>query len=444
MTTASGRLRRRLLPAIALVGAGALALSACSGDSGGGASGDAGGAGDGKFTYLGQTENTTIIATLKTLAGDQCKDADAAAPLTADDIAGTTWDQQLQLLASQDSLSDMQMAAGTPSLMQQFIDAGQVLDLTDALDELGVTDKILPAAASTIEALYGGGDLYALPTEFNIEGFWYNKQILTDNGIEAPATWDDLVDAAATLKAAGVQPFSAAGKDGWPVTRLVGDYIVRDLGPDALKKVADGDAKLTDPEYVAAADAVADLGKEGYFGDAIGSVDYNAAMNQFLTGKAAFFYMGSWALANFNDAEQNQIGADNVGFAPFPAVEGGKGSIDQVPANVGIPVMFSAKASDEQSHAWLKCIVENYGDTVLTDSGVVSGFALDSAPTDLPSTTQLVQDTIQNAPSSVLWFEALFTSKGTSVSQTNGGALANGSVSGADFMKLVQAANDEG
>lgn len=442
MTTAPGRLRR-LLPAIALIGVGAFALSACSGDGGGSSSGSAGG-GDGKFSYLGQTENTTIVGTLKTLAGDQCKDADAAAPLAADDIAGTQWDQQLQLLASQDSLSDMQMAAGTPSLMQQFIDAGQVLDLSDTLDELGVADKILPAAESTIKALYGGGDLYALPTEFNIEGFWYNKQILSDNGIEAPATWDDLVAAAEKLDAAGVQPFAADGKDGWPITRLVGDYIVRDLGPDALKKVADGDAKLTDAEYVKAADAVADLGKAGYFGDAVGSVDYNAAMNTFLTGKAAFFYMGSWALANFNDASQNQIGVDNVGFAPFPAVAGGKGSIDQVPANVGIPVMFSKKGADDDTKAWITCIAENYGDVVLKDSGVVSGFALSSEPTDLPSTTQLVQDTIKNAPSSVLWFEALFSSKGTSVSQTNGGGLANGSLSGADFMKLVQAANDEG
>ena len=109
MTTASRRLRR-LTPAIAAIGVGMLALSACSGSGGGSESGS------GEFTYLGQTENTTIITTLETLAGDQCADADAAAPLTADDIAGTTWDQQLQLLASQDSLSDMSMAAGTPSV----------------------------------------------------------------------------------------------------------------------------------------------------------------------------------------------------------------------------------------------------------------------------------------------------------------------------------------
>ncbi|MET0975229.1 MAG: extracellular solute-binding protein [Leifsonia sp.] len=438
MTTAPRSRMRRLVPVVTIIGAGALMLTAC-GPAGGGSSADSG-----KFTYLGQTENTTIIDTLTTLSKDQCAAEEKAAALTPDKSAGAQFDQKLQLLAGQDALSNMQMAAGTPSLMKQFIDAGQVLDLSKELDELGVADKIQPAAASTIKALYGEDDLYSLPTEFNIEGFWYNKQLLADNGLEAPQTWDELVSAAETLDAAGVQPFSADGKDGWPITRLVGNYIARDLGPDALKDVADGKAKLTDDEYVKAADAVAALGKAGYFGDAVGSIDYNAAMNEFLTGKAAFFYMGSWALANFNDETQNTIGVDNIGFAPFPAVEGGKGSIDQIPANVGVPVMFAKKGFGDNQAAWLKCIVSNYGDTVLNDSGVVSGFTIDNPPADLPETTQTVQQVIKDAPSSILWFEALFNSKATSVSQTNGGGLASGALSGADFMKLVQAANDEG
>lgn len=439
MTTARSR-ARRLVPLVALAGIGTLAFSACSGGGGAGPTENSA-----KFSYLGQTENTTIIGTLKTLSTGQCADEEKAAPLTADSIAGTQWDQKLQLLAGQDALPNMSMAAGTPDLMKQFIKSGQVVDFSAELDKLGVTDKILPAAESTIKALYGSDSMYALPTEFNIEGFWYNKKLLADNGItDTPQTWDDLVADAAKLQGAGVQPFAADGKDGWPITRLVGDYVLRDLGPDALKDVADGKAKLTDPEYVKAADAVAELGKKGYFGKAVGSVDYNAAMNVFLTGKAAFFYMGSWALANFNDETQNKIGVDNIGFAPFPAVAGGKGSIDQVPANVGIPVMFAKKDFGDKQAAWLKCIVTNYGDTVLKDSGVVSGFTLSQEPTDLPAPTKLVQDSVANASSSILWFEALFTSKGTSVSQTNGGGLANGSLSGADFMKLVQNANDAG
>ncbi len=435
MNTATSRLRRRALPALALLGAGALALTGCADG------GESGSSGPGTFTYLGQNENTTIVDTLTTLSTDQCAAENADAALTADSIPGTTWDQQLQLLAGQNALSNFSMAAGTPALMKQFIDAGQVVDISEQLAADGLEDKILPAAKSTIEALHGTEDIYALPTEFNIEGFWYNKSILEQNGITPPTTWDELVADAATLKAAGIQPFSASGEQGWPLTRLVGNYLFRDLGPDALQKVADGEASLTDPEYVKAADEVAALGTAGYFGDAPTSIDYNTSMNLFLTGKAAFFYMGSWALTAFNDPEQNLIGDENIGFVPFPDVAGGAGSSDQVPANVGIPTMFASNEFDDADKAWLKCIVSNYGDVVLKDSGVVSGFAISDPPTDLPATTQLVQDTIANAPSSVLWFEALMSPQATTVSQSNGGGLANGSLSGADFMKLVQDAN---
>ncbi len=434
MTTATRRLRR-VLPVVALIGASALALSACAPEAS-----VTSGPGSADFTYFGQTQNTTIVGTLESLSKNQCAAEQKTAPLKSDAVDGTTWDQQLQLLAGQNALSNISMAAGTPSLMKQFIDAGQVVDLGKELDALGVHDKVLPAAESTLNSLYGVDSLHALPTEFNIEGFWYNKKILADNGIEPPATWTDLLAAAATLKAAGVQPFVADGKDGWPVTRLVGNYILRDLGPDALQKVADGKASLTDPEYVRGAEAVADLGAKGYFGKAAGSVDYNGAMNQFLTGGGAFFYMGSWALGNFNDAAQNKIGADNVGFLPFPSVDGGAGSADQVPANAGIPVMLTTANYGTNQSAWLKCIVENYGDQALNEFGQVTGFEV-KAGADVTPLTAEVQDVIAKAPSSVLWFEAKFSPEGTTVSQTNGGGLATGTLSGADFMKLVQDAN---
>ena len=78
MTTAARR-ARRLIPVAALIGVGALALSACS------AGGDASSSdSSGEFTYLGQTENTTIVDTLTTLSGSECTAEEEAAPLTSD------------------------------------------------------------------------------------------------------------------------------------------------------------------------------------------------------------------------------------------------------------------------------------------------------------------------------------------------------------------------
>ena len=61
-----------------------------------------------------------------------------------------------------------------------------------------------------------------------------------------------------------------------------------------MLNVAEGKAKLTDPEYVKAAQAVADLGAKGYFGKGSATMDYSTAEQVFLQGKAAMFYMGWW------------------------------------------------------------------------------------------------------------------------------------------------------
>ena len=90
-------------------------------------------------------------------------------------------------------------------------------------------------------------------------------------------------------------------------------------------------------------------------------------------------YMGSWVLANFDDTAQNKIGADNIGFMPFPAVRAARGSIDQYPANVGLPDDVHAKKYDTKVGDWLKCIAENYGSTALKDQGSISGFKVTTA-----------------------------------------------------------------
>lgn len=290
---------------------------------------------------------------------------------------------------------------------------------------------------STIKALYGG-KLEVLPYEYNIEGVFYNKKIFEANGLKVPATWDQLVASAAKLQAKDIQPFSASGQQGWPLTRLLSGYLYRSLGPDALKDVADGKAKLTDPQYVKAATEIAALGKKGYFGKGVGSIDYDTAMNQFLTGKAAMLYMGSWALANISDAKQDKIGADNVGFMPFPAVSGGKGSIDQYPSNVGLGITLGAKSFDKNTGAWVSCIAKNYGSKALKDHGSISGFKVNTPVTDANEVTTQVRDTISASKQNVLWFEALFGTKATTISQTNAAGLVSGSVSPEQFMQTVQ------
>jgi raffinose/stachyose/melibiose transport system substrate-binding protein len=419
----------------------ALVMTACSSGSSGG--GSAGGASPKEFSYLTNVENTTIRTELENLAKGPCSGAQSALPLKVETVPQTQLDQKLQLLAGQDALPVQYAAGNAPSLTVTLEKSGNVLDFEKAFTDLGVIDQIEPAAISTIKSLYGG-KFNVLPYEYNIEGIWYNKKLFAENGIAVPATWDELVAAAAALKTAGVTPFSASGEQGWPITRLISSYIQRDLGPDAMQKVQDGSAKLTDPGYVKAAQAVADLGAKGYFGQGVGSIDYDTAIAQFLSGKAGMLYMGSWVLADINDPAKDKLGQENIGFMPFPAVAGGKGSIDQLTANVGLPMTMSAKqydGKDGKVGAWLKCIAGNYGSAALKDQQSISGFKTTADVTGLSPLTQEVRKQIANTRTSIIWFEALFSTKATTTSQTNAAPLVTGKMSPQDFMAKVQTDN---
>lgn len=438
---------RRIRAGLAAAAAGlALALAACGGTGSAGGTGAAGGTGSAAaggtdpsaFTVLSNAENTTVPGELKKLAAGACSSENAALPLQVQTVPQASLDQKLQLLAGQNALPAMFAAGNAPATTKTLVQAGDVVNFQAELTKLGVIGDVEPAAISTIQNLYGG--FYVLPDEFNIEGIFYNKKIFAANGLSVPQTWDQLVADAAKLQAKGIQPFSASGQQGWPITRLISGYLYRSLGPDALSKVAGGSAKLTDSNYVAAAQAIASLGSKGYFGKGVESIDYNTSVNALLTGKAAMLYMGSWVLSNIADPSSDTVGAANIGFMPFPSVAGGAGSSAQYPANVGLPFTFNAKTLGPKTEAWLKCIVANYGTGVLKDYGSFSGFTLGTPVSGLTTLQTQVQQIMASSKQSVLWFEALFSTQGTTVSQQDAAPLVNGSMSPSAFMSAVQAA----
>ncbi len=421
-------------------------LAACSGSAGTGTT--AGGASTGggvnatdtakEFSVLLTTENSQTPAIFKALAAGACKAQNDALPLKIDQTPSANMQQKIQLLAGQDALPVM-FAAGT-SLIAPGGDldkAGQSLNIKQALTDVGAYDQVTASAASTVDKLYSGG-FPTLPLQSNIEGIFYNKKILADNGITPPATMTELTAAAAKLKAAGVTPITASGKTGWTISRWVGALLFRSLGPDAMADIKSGKAKLTDPAYVAAAQQLQDLGKAGYFSDGVTNIDYDTEFSQMLNGKAAMMYMGSWFLAQVNDPKLNKVG-DQIGFMPFPAVDGGKGSTKDVPANVGSPNAMSKKLFGPKVGAWLKCIVTNYGTASLKDQGSFSGLKVNTPVEALPPLTKQIQDTISSTTSSVLWFEALFNQKANTDASNNAAPLLTGNMSAQDYMAKLQA-----
>ncbi len=355
-----------------------------------------------------------------------------------DYVPQTNLNQKVQLLAAQKALP---ILYNTPAIdtLTQLEKQGEVLDLDAALHQLGAYNSVVPAAVSLMKQIYGN-KFVTFPFELNIEGFWYNKQIFKANGLQPPKTWDDLVAIAAALKAKGIQPFAASGIQGWPLTRLISGYLYRTLGPSAMTNVQSGKAKLTDPAYVAAAQAVADLGSKGYFGVGVSTLDYTPAETLFLTGKAGMFYMGSWVLADLASAKTDLVGESNIGFFHFPNVKGGKGDSSQTPMNGGQTSSVNKLKYTPAVGDWLKYMVQNYGDTALDLQGQVTGFAVTRPHPNLAPLTNLVIHEVAQVKQPVLWFEAEFSAKATTLAQQDATPLVTGAMSAGDFMSAVQAA----
>jgi raffinose/stachyose/melibiose transport system substrate-binding protein len=358
-------------------------------------------------------------------------------------VAQTELLQKIQLLAGSNNLPTLfSYESGRP--LEDMIQSGQVLDLEKTFSELDLIDKLNPAAVSLLKSLVGGAGLYGLPLELNVEGFWYNKQLFADNGVQEPKTWGELVQAADTFNAAGIQPFAASGEEAWPITRLINGYVVRKYGPDAMARVAAGELKVTDAGFVEAAKIVQDMGLKGYFGQGVTTLDYDTAQDLFLQGQAAMFYMGSWALRDFNDAERNKIGAENIGFFNIPLVEGGTGTADEYSMNAGLITAFSQAKYTPAVGDWMKGVFNSYGDRAMSQLGIVTGFKVDQLPPDMPDLTKLVLDRIAAAKTGFLWFEARFNSKSQTVATSNLQLLVtDASFTPEQYMTQLQQSLDE-
>ncbi|MGN9838414.1 extracellular solute-binding protein [Nonomuraea sp. H19] len=261
---------------------------------------------------------------LKSLWAQRAKEFEAKHPnvtIKATVLENDAYKAKLTTITQSGKAPDLFATWGGGVLKQQM-DAGLVKDISG--DVADVLPNFTPAALSAYQF---DGKTYALPTDIGAVGFWYNKKHFEKAGItQPPATWAEFLEDVKKLKAAGITPIALAGKEKWPGHYYWAYLAMRIAGLDALKQAA-VDKDFTKPDFVAASQqvkALADLQpfQKGFLGAGYGTPDGQAATMG--NGKAAMELMGQWAPA-VQDSSGKGLG-DDLGFFPFPIVDGGKGS----------------------------------------------------------------------------------------------------------------------
>ncbi|MEV6833736.1 extracellular solute-binding protein [Streptomyces sp. NPDC051133] len=311
--------RRGFLAASAAAGLGVTALSGCGGDSDGGSS---------SGTTTIEWWNISTTEPTRTVWAALAKKFEAQNPkvrIKIVQLENDAYKSKMTALTASGKLPDVFHTWGGGVLRQQ-VDAGMVEDLTDRTKPWA--DGLLPVSK---QPYLLDDKLYGIPFDIGMVGFWYNKALFGKAGISAPpTTWSGFLDAVGKLKSAGVTPLALAGKESWTAMYYWAYLAMRTAGVDALRK-ADEKKDFTGAGFVQAGQHLKELVdltpfQKGFLGAAYSSPTGQAATVG--NGKAAMELMGQWAPVVEADAGKG-LGAD-LGFFPFPEVEGGAGKLTEV------------------------------------------------------------------------------------------------------------------
>lgn len=241
---------------------------------------------------------------------------------------GIVVEQEYQNDAS--SIIKVKFASGeVPDVMttyeQEFVDQGKYMDLS-GMNEWW--ERLIPSMRESCTDLKTGKQ-YRVCTNMTMAGFFYNKEIFSELGLTPATTWDEFVQNLTVIreKMPDVDPWFIFGKEAWHLGHLIEfiphGYLKQSLGALECKTAMlnNDSAKLnfgaSDGCMAVFAQNLLDLQAKGLINEDVLTATSDNCVEAFVTGKAAMFSNGMWALSGILEANPDM--ADKIGFAPYPA-----------------------------------------------------------------------------------------------------------------------------
>ena len=207
---------------------------------------------------------------------------------------------------------------------QEFVDQGKYMDLGSMSQWW---DRLIPSMKESCTDL-ASGKQFRVCTNMTMAGFFYNKQMFADLGLEVATTWEQFEANLEAIKTAypDVDPWFIFG-EAWHLGHLIEflphGYIKAKYGATEAKKAfLDNDSSILnwgDPNGAMCTFAkdLVDLQSKGLINADVLTATSDNCVDAFVTGKCAMFSNGMWCLSSI--LEKNPDMADNIGFAPYPS-----------------------------------------------------------------------------------------------------------------------------
>jgi raffinose/stachyose/melibiose transport system substrate-binding protein len=276
-------------------------------------------------------QNTDPMMTLWQDMANEFMEANPNVQINITVMENEAFKAALQTNLQAGDVPDLFQSWGGGGLREQ-VDAGLVQDVTDASS--GFIGNLNEGAVGLYNV---DGVQYGIPFNLGMVGFWYNKDLFAQAGIDAPpATWDEFLEDVQALKDAGITPIAVGAGDKWPAHFYYSYLMIREGGEAAMAEVTET-LDFNTPEFVEAGNQLQRLIDMEPFQPGFLAAPWDAPDGEsgtIGTGAAAISLMGQWGPGAY--ANQSGIGTPEdpieerlpaeFGWFPFPAVEGGAGA----------------------------------------------------------------------------------------------------------------------
>jgi raffinose/stachyose/melibiose transport system substrate-binding protein len=209
-----------------------------------------------------------------------------------------------------------------PGFAGVLAEAGLLVPLDDYAEQYGWKERV---AAPAVEATTLDGVFYGMPLQTDLIGMYYNQTLLNEVGLEVPATLDDLVAFCGAATEAGYIPIAFADQQGWPAYHQFSMTSNQMIGPEAMRALLfENEGSWDTPEIVTAIEAFfVTLRDAGCFPEDSVAITYEDGNSLFINGEALLHTTGSWQIGEWVE----QMPDYELGFVPFPEIEGGVGPV---------------------------------------------------------------------------------------------------------------------
>lgn len=289
------------------------------------------------------------------------------------------------------------------SFVEPYIKQNNLLPLDDLIAK-DIKSKIHPSA---INSCSYNGKLYGLPTITFIANLYCNKRLFTTANLELPTTFDQLLNCVKVLNSNNISPISVGLKDKWPGMYWYNILSIRQAGSKKCLEALKNPKLFNQPEFKESAQKLLELVKAKAFNENSFLKSYSETDNDFVLGKSAMIFQGTWIESFINNTSIEQ----DIVSIPFPIVKDGIGnSTEYLGGNsdnfyININTKYKKEAVDS-----LIYICENTSKYGYKNGMGLSSWKIDESNIQLSSLTKNSFEYLQNGTAFVPWWDTILSS----------------------------------